>query len=214
MLADLVGACPLLARHAREGTVAYGINARVCFPNGKAKKLDLAIGVPESPIERPAGMDIGHTDGIARLLVACEAKAVMTEHIKAKPRVYDELSSSHEIVHQGQPDAVATGVCVVNLASEFVSPLRQRSADQLVVTRHAQPWVATSVIDHLRGLPRREGIGQVGFEAFATIVVETDNRARSRLVTDMPAPQPGQADDYQTFISTIARRYSERFSAL
>lgn len=35
------------------------------------------------------------------VLVAMEAKAAMTAHTKARPRLYDELNSSHLTVHGG-----------------------------------------------------------------------------------------------------------------
>lgn len=211
---DLVNRSELLRLHAGNGVVGYGINRRMRFPNGKEKAIDLAIGVPEHPADPVAEGAIPLVARISRLLVACEAKAVMTEHSKAKPRVYDELSSSHEIVHQGQPDAIAAGVCVVNLAGEFVSPLRQTSVDAVIVSTHAQPRVTAEVVQHLRGLPIRDTPGQVGFDAFTTIVIETDNRTFARHVATPPAPQPGDKDHYQTFLERIARLYLARFATL
>jgi hypothetical protein len=89
---------------------------------------------------------------IKGVLIACEAKTVMTEHGKSKPRVYDELSSSHEIVHQGRQDAIAAGITVVNIAKTFVSPLRQESGGGLHASEHKQPEAAGGMITHLRGL--------------------------------------------------------------
>ena len=59
--------------------------------------------------------------------IACEAKTCMTEHSKSQPRIFDELGSSHEIVHQGDRQAIAAGITVVNIAATFISPLRQKS---------------------------------------------------------------------------------------
>jgi hypothetical protein len=75
------------------------------------------------------------------VLLSCESKAVMTEHGKTKPRIYDELDSSHEIVHQGDPDAIAAGITVVNIARTYVSPTRQKGGDP-IITKHRQPDVA------------------------------------------------------------------------
>src|SRR3989304_1883931 len=93
--------------------------------------------------------------GIERVLIACEAKTVMTEHGKSQPRVFDELGSSHEIVHQGDRQAIAAGITVVNIASTFVSPLRQKSK-KLHVSQHKQPHAAERMVSHLRGLPIRK----------------------------------------------------------
>jgi len=63
----------------------------------------LAIGVPARPPAPPeAKVPIARQRDLAEVLLACEFKAVMKEHQKAKPRVFDELNSSHRIVHDGR----------------------------------------------------------------------------------------------------------------
>ena len=101
VLADLLAACPTLHDQAVADRIVYGINARHTFPNGKRKTLDLAVGIALAVNDTPRFGDAIHTGTIARVLIACEAKTVMTEHGKSQPRVFDELGSSHEIVHQG-----------------------------------------------------------------------------------------------------------------
>ncbi|MBI3326708.1 MAG: hypothetical protein HYZ81_08405, partial [Nitrospinae bacterium] len=63
-------------------------------------------------------------------------------------------------------------------------------------------------------LPIREHVGQVGFDAYSTIVVECDNQTVATLWVYPPAPQPGDRDHYETFIERIARFYAERFPIL
>jgi hypothetical protein len=140
-----------------------------------------------------------------------EAKTVMTEHGKSQPRVFDELGSSHEIVHQGDREAIAVGVTVVNIATTFVSPLRQQKRRKLNVSQHKQPHAADRMIEHLRGLPIRDSIDGVGFDAYAKIVVDCDNQGPATLWTNPPAPQPGERDHYATFVERVARAYSIRF---
>ncbi len=212
VLEDLLHACPALSEQVRRGKIIYGTNINYTWRStGKAKTLDLAIGPPsgrpeESPL--PSGTGVP-----SEILVSCEAKSVMTEHGKSQPRVYDELSSSHEIVHQGRQDAIATGITVVNIADTFVSPLRQTSSETLYVTRHNQPAAAASMVLHLRGLPIRNAVGEVGFDAYTTIVVDCDNQGDVRLWTGSPAPQSGDPDHYEAFLGRISQFYSERFSA-
>lgn len=215
VLADLEEACPLLRKHGAAGLVAYGINVRYKWPGtGKVKTLDLAIGRPAT---RSTGPPVGlaRTTEFAQVLLSCEAKTVMTEHKKSQPRVFDELASSHEIVHQGEPGAIAAGITVVNIAPTFVSPLRNQSYDTpLKVTTHRQPQVTASMIAHLRGLPIRAKVGEVGFDAYCTIVVDCDNQTYCRLYTDPPCPQPGDPDHYDTFLRRLAASYMERFASL
>ena len=137
----------------------------------------------------------------------------MTEHSKTKPRIFDELSSSHEIIHQGDSRAIAAGIAVVNMAHSFVSPLRQTGSDnQLVVTTHRQPRAAAAIIDHLAGLKMRDVSGQVGFDAFAIIVIDCDNLGACLLHEDPPAPVAGSMFHYDTFLQRISDAYQSRFS--
>ena len=190
VLRDIIEACPKLNADAMADKVAYGINARHTFPNGKKKTLDLAIGTTRAVEqgERFAGTIL--KGAIDRVLLAREAKTCMTEHGKSQPRIFDELASSHEIVHQGDRDAIAAGITVVNIASNFVSPLRQKSK-KLHISQHKQPHAAERMINHLRGLPIRDDVDGFGFDAYATIVVDCDNRGPARLWADPPAAPTG-----------------------
>lgn len=212
VLEDLIDNCPIIREQAESRSIVYGINLEVESASGKRKTLDLAIGTPAGAPEYGAEpIAIGP---IRELLFSCEAKSCMTEHSKSKPRLYDELSSSHEIVHQGWPDAIATGISVVNIASEFVSPLRQRPGQPLEVTHHTQPAAAGGMIEHLRGLRFRDSIGGVGFEAYSTIVIDCDNQGPATLWIDPPAPQRGDLDEYGTYLQRVCGFWEERFSQL
>ncbi len=213
ILEDLLRACPALSRDALADRIVYGINARHTFPNGKTKTLDLAIGTTKLILEKTRFARTIFPGQIERVLIACEAKTVMTEHSKSQPRVFDELGSSHEIVHQGDREALAAGVTVVNIAKTFVSPLRQKNAEELHVSQHKQPRAAERMVNHLRGLPIRDAADGVGFDAYATIVIDCDNQGPAFLWTDPPAPQPGDADHYDTFISRLSSGYASRFGS-
>lgn len=206
---DLLEACPLLKQHARRGQIAYGINLSFQFPSGKVKNLDLALGT-QSQMAVGGDHDIVRVDQLSSLRLAMEAKSVMTEHKKSQPRVFDELSSSHEIVHQGGQETIAAGITVINIADRFVSPLRQVGPD-LHWTLHKQPGVTDSMVRHLRGLPIRNSEGEVGFDAYATVVISCDNQGPATVCYDAPAPQPGDRDEYETFLERLANAYVTRF---
>lgn len=212
VMEDLLAACPLLAEHARTRSIVGGINVEFTFANGKVKNLDLALGKPAHPVVEPARQTPIMSGRIALLRISMEAKQCMTEHSKTKPRLFDELSSSHEIVHQGDPMTIAAGIVVVNIADRFASPLRQEAEGPLSFTPHRQPAVTDSMVTHLRGLKMRDAAGAVGFDAFAIIVVNCDNVGPCTLHTAAPAPQPGDRDHYSTFLQRISDAYSERFA--
>jgi hypothetical protein len=212
VIEDLLAESEKIRGCAQQGSIVGGINYPFTFPNGKSKNLDLAVGTPAEP-EVPSLLDDSLIRAkISRLLLACEAKQCMTEHSKTKPRIFDELSSSHEIVHQGDTEAIAAGIVVVNVAERYASPTRQLSGEApLVFTQHRQPFVTESMVNHLKGLIMREKPGEVGFDAFAVIVVDCDNVGECRLHLDPPAPQPGDPHHYSTFLTKIIAAFEERF---
>jgi hypothetical protein len=209
VLKDIVHTCKPLRDHALADKIVYGINARHTFPNGKRKTLDLAIGTPTT-IEGNRFVGVIPSGEIDRVLISCEAKTCMTEHSKSQPRIFDELGSSHEIVHQGDREAIACGVTVVNIAATFVSPLRQKSAE-LYISKHKQPHATQRMVNHLRGLPIRDSVDGIGFDAYATLVVDCDNQGPATLWTDPPAPQPNERDHYDPFVGRIVEAYVTRF---
>ncbi len=183
-------------------------------PHWKTSPRTSSVG---TPITSASLFDQPRAEGqtIDRLLVACEAKQCMTEHGKTQPRIYDELSSAHEIVHQGDTQVISLGVVVVNIADRYASPTRQTSGrGPLDFTKHRQPDVAESMVSHLRGLKMRENPGEVGFDAFATIIIDCDNVGACRLHSAGPAPQPGDKDHYDTFLARLTAAYAARFAAL
>jgi hypothetical protein len=207
VLRDIVEACHQVREHALADKIVYGINAKHTFPNGKKKTLDLAIGTPRAVDEGDRFAGAIRRGAIERVLLACEAKTCMTEHGKSQPRIFDELGSSHEIVHQGDREAIAAGITVVNIAATFVSPLRQKRK-KLYISKHKQPHAAERMVNHLRGLPIRDSVDGTGFDAYATLVVDCDNQGPVTLWTDPPAPQPGERDHYDTFVKRIAEAYA------
>ena len=198
---DLLTQCPTMRLDHDAGIVRMEVNYRHTWSGTlKSKTIDMAIGTA------------GTGGGLREVRISCELKAVMTEHQKSQPRVFDELSSSYQIVHRADPEAIAAGVTVVNIAETFVSPLRQRPGGPLVVTRHRQPEVTRRMVQHLRGLRLRGAAGEDGFDAYCTLVVDCDNQARARLWTAPPAPQPGQSDHYASFVAQLCALYAERYA--
>jgi len=198
--ADFLIVSPEMKEDFRARRITYRVNYKYVWPKSKKPKtIDLAVLKLKSSVE-----DV--------VLISCELKTVMTEHLKSGPRVFDELSSSQEIVHSGDPEALALGLTVVNIAPTFVSPLRQkeRSPAPLVVTMHRQPHVAEYMVNHLRKLPKRDGPDGLGFDAYCTFIVNCDNQGPATLWTDPPAPQPGDPDHYDMFLKRVATAYVER----
>jgi hypothetical protein len=147
-----------------------------------------------------------------------EAKAVMTEFGKARPRVYDELNSSHQTIHGDTDSSIAAGLAMINMADSFVSPIRNPwplAGRQAELNPHNQPKDAAGAIDKIKQLPRRSAAGAVGFDALGLLVMNCLNDGSPvTIVNAPPAPQPGEFLFYDNFIERIETLYSSRFATL
>jgi hypothetical protein len=232
ILFDLLQSCPLLAEHVREGKIVFGINHEMRdFKLNRRKNLDLVLCSPASPpkegmefdelidrygivlteVERSTLKRLPSLQSAAVGTVYCalEAKACMTEHMKARPRLYDELNSSHQTIHGSSDMVIAVGFVMVNLAAEFISPGRGGTT----ATVHRQPDVTAKVIAKVEELPRRAALGQEGFDAMSISVVDCRNDGTSpvSLVTTPPAPGAGEIFHYDSMIRRVAHVYESRF---
>ena len=154
---------------------------------------------------------------VGSVLMALEAKACMTAHQRALPRLYDELNSSHLTVHGSNDQAIAAGFAMVNIAARYLSPDRNKRsiASEPTWSLHDQPRDATLAIDKIRQLPKRSKPGEVGYDAIAILIVDCANDGSAvEVVTGSPAPQPGDIYHYASMIDRLAHTYATRFKEL
>jgi hypothetical protein len=238
---DLLQNCAMLRRHVELGQLVFGVNHKMGdFRTGRKKALDLVICTPGTGGTDNAAPTVSSLAGdlwielekseksvlaklpelregpVGAVRVALEAKACMTAHVKALPRLHDELNSSHPAIHGSSDHAVAAGFVMVNLASTFVSPERnkQASSHQIpTISKHKQPNDTQRVIDKVKEIPRRSAPGSVGFDALGIVVVEMRNDGSPvRLVTEPPAPPDNDLLHYESMIRRIANLYETRFA--
>jgi hypothetical protein len=246
VLFDLMQASSLLQRHVRAGKVTFGINRQLNdWETGKKKDLDLVVARTPGPGGQPTGraFDLkalaaqynvllsddehaaldrlpiaqGGTAG-ATVLVALEAKACMTAHVRALPRLYDELTSSHSTVHGDNSNALSVGFVMVNLADEFVSPDRNRALltpqTPVEVSQHRQPHATERTIAKMKEIRRRPGpgSGRPGFDALGIMVVSMRNDGSPvNLITTPPAPGATSEYHYAQMIGRAAHLYDSNF---
>jgi hypothetical protein len=237
---DLMAASRLLQRHAAEGQVVLGVNHKmVDYSTGRNKKLDLVVARPDGQPKTTslatlakkydirlteeqraafAALPTLHEAPVGAVLVALEAKAAMTAHIKALPRLYDELNSSHLCVHGASRQALAIGFVMINAAPLFVSSdmnkfdLSERPA---VVSEHSQPHWLQRTIGKVTEIPRRSSNRDNGFDGIGIVVVNGVNDGEPyTLVTAPPAPQPGDSFHYDSMITRMANEYDTTFSTI
>jgi hypothetical protein len=239
LLFDLLHQCPLLREHAAKGKIGFGINHEMRdFKNNRSKYLDLVVCTPgsttysqeltfvdlamqyhveltENQRAQLASYPLLRRVGVGSVHLALEAKAAMTEHIKALPRLFDELNSSHLAIHGSADFAIAAGFAVVNYAGTFVSTDRNKQSlgtNAAVVTTHKQPKATERTIKKLEEIPRRTHGGADGFDALGIVILElTNDGAPVRVVTHPPAPAPADVWYYDQMIRRIASLYANKF---
>ena len=151
--------------------------------------------------------------------MALEAKACMTAHIKALPRLFDELNSSQLTVHGASDQAIAAGLAMVNIADTFMSSDKNPlglNEPKWATTIHRQPGDANRTVAKLKELPRRLRVGEEGFDALGIIVVDCKNDGSVVSLVGTP-PAPASSDDYyydQIRIRRAASQHASRFPNL
>lgn len=237
ILLDLLQHSAVLRQHFSDGTVAFGLNHEMRdFRVNRRKRLDLVVCTPREggagrtlddlipgygiELSREemallANLPTAREAPVGAVRIALEAKACMTAHVKALPRLYDELNSSHLTVHGAANHAVAVGLSMINFADTFVSTDINKADPAVVrpvVTKHSQPQVTRRVLDKLHELPRRTRSTEEGFDAFGIVVVDCRNDGSPvRLIRHPPAPQPGEIYEYAAMIRKAISEYESRF---
>lgn len=237
ILFDLLQHSKLLREHVASGRLVFGINHEMRdFRTGRKKDLDLVLARPGTgttkkpltfralvekwsilldPEERRIleNLPDARQHSVGAVHLALEAKACMTEHQKARPRLYDELNSSHDAVHGSAEMAIAAGFVMINIAEQFVSPERNKFDGLVRVTKHKQPRVTESVIEKVLEIPRRATTSAQGFDALAIVVIDCTNDSLTpvRIIEAPPAPEAGSTVHYDSMIARVVQLYESRF---
>lgn len=240
---DLLRTSSLMQSHAANDKVVLGVNHEMRdFGTGRKKDLDLVIArpngvipsggptfkslvnqyqIPLTPQEQAVlnGLPDIPVAPVGAVLVALEAKACMTAHVKSLPRLYDELNSSHLCVHGASKQALAIAYVQVNHSGTFVSPIiNSRSIAQGLppeVSQHKQPADTDRVLKKIDEIPRRSNTKGTGFDAIGVTVLELVNDGSPvTLVQTPPAPQQGDNFHYGSMIVRMANEYDATFAQI
>jgi len=235
---DLMQRCELLRDHVATGKVVLGVNHTLRdFQTQRKKDLDLVIAQPAGDVpgstkrtfvqmaddwgiqlkatERAvlAGLPRAPEAPVGSVLVALEAKAAMTAHVRALPRLHDELDSSHSTTHGNSERALAVGFVMVNAGETFRSPdMNKFDLTKMApqVNQHRQPRDAQRVIDKVSEIRRRSGGSSVGFDAIGMMVVDMPNDGSPMPVLSKPDP----VFTYDQMVQRVAHEYAANFARI
>lgn len=242
---DLLGTSALLRRHVAEGKVVFGVNHTMRdFKTRRKKDLDLVIARPgteePNPLTRNKTLKslafhygVVLTEGqedrldqlpnarggpVGSVLVALEAKACMTKFSSSRPRLYDELNSSHLTIHGASAQAVAAALVTVNRSPELISPDRNRislQGRQPDIMSFRQPQGAASIVEKITEIPRRSGTNEEGFDSIGVVMLYCRNDGSDiTVVNDPPAPEPSDDFHYDQMIRRLGHIYDSRFQTI
>lgn len=190
-------------------------------PVGSFLDFAEALELPLTDDERERLLSLPHLPivPVGMVHAALEAKAAMTEFSKARPRLFSELDSSISVINGHAQHAIAAALVMVNVASEFLSPLLNPahfdSPGVKVSVHRRQPEPAEGVIETVRALRRRSAPSDRGFDAIGLIVVDMRNDGSPcKLVNGPPAPDPSDTMHYSQMITRAAAIYAQRFSGI
>ena len=245
ILFDLLLNCALVRKHIEDGKIGFGINHKMTdFTSGRPKDLDLVLSVPRTDSKSTSTSAISFESLVAEyaisltppetkllsqlpklsrrpvgdVVMALEAKAAMTAHGRAAPRLFDELTSAWQCINGSAEQAIAIGFGLVNAAPEFVSPKmnKQQVFEGLaVVNRENQPNAVEHVYRRIRNLKVRGHTTERGYDAIGVTTIMARNDGSP--ITLAPIPPALPSDDplhYERMILRVAGIYTSRFLTL
>jgi hypothetical protein len=233
---DFMRESAVLRAQVAAGKVILGVNHKMInFQTASDKRLDLVIARPADPLapltnslndlakrwnvrlsaqeeKDLAALPLAFQSEVGSVLVATEAKACMTAHTRALPRLYDELNSSHLIVHGASSQALAVGFAMIGTSPRFLSADRNRvdlGTHAVTWSEEPQPLSAERVLATAANLPRRSGHSQVGFDAVGALMVDMRNDGGPVAIPAVPVVPPPY--DYASMINRLVHEYESAF---
>lgn len=208
---DLLYENEAIASAAAAGEIVYQENYDVGDSRGLGWNVDLVIGPPIGNSNQPVDGRIAQR-APAEVWLACDAKSIMTEHQKARRNRQRDINSFADIMHTHHERALSCGILLLNLAPRFDSPTR----DPEDITEHPHiERIVGEIVDLFNSIDRSGGEISANLDGLGAVVIEHTNLTRNigdtRLVTESPAPQPGERTHYRTFVRQMADLLETRF---
>jgi hypothetical protein len=210
-LDDLLYESDVFRETAENGDVVYQEDYTVGTGDSKWN-TDLVIGPPSGDVQAEISTERAIAEAEPNSVwLAIDAKSVMTEHGKARRNRQRDINSFADIMHSHHPGSTTGGILLINMADRFNSPLR----DDDDITEHDRITdLVAETVDIFRDIDRAQGEVSPNVDAVTCVVVDHTNLedgSATELVTEPPAPQPGDIAHYRTFLEIITETFEDRW---
>jgi len=233
LLFDALLECDVLRAHAEQGRLGFGINHVMVGPINKTLDLVLTRVPPSrSAKSRLSFVDlvtrfgiclsdtdqlelatlpaIAHDDmeDVSEVLVALEAKACMTEHLKSLPRLHAEILATGYLAKRSMPRSIVVSYSLVNAARTFRTP-----SGVAKINHHNQPEDAQRVMEMLAtAIPlARDTHNLIGYDVIGAIAIECSNDGSPVVLCDgTSAPAKTSHIRYERMIRSLCSEYRSR----
>jgi hypothetical protein len=206
LLKDLYAHCDTFQQMANAGAIVYQTNYTVNENTPSRWTIDLVVG-PNASTRTLPGIAIAKANP-SEVWLAIDAKAIMTEHGKARRNRQRDLNSMAEILHRLNPLPIAGAHVTINMSSQFRSPLREE------VTHHRNiERIVSETVTLLNEILMDEEKKRPGLDAMGISVIDYSNLAGSpcRVIEAPPAPEATSPISYENFLAKICREFGRRF---
>jgi hypothetical protein len=232
LLFDLLLECDAVRDAAARRKLAFRINHRMVGPINKTLDLVLTVVQPGRPVGSRrtfaevadalgvvlcdaeqaslADLPVIHeeaADDVSEVVVAVEAKACMTEHVKSLPRLHAEMLATGYLAKLAAPHCLTVAYALVNAAPTFVSP-----GGRNPVNPHSQPDDARRVVEMIRtAVPTAGTSNPYGYDVIGTTVVDCRNDGSTVTVVESdPAPSRSDHTHYARMMTSLCGKFRER----
>jgi len=234
LLFDAVRECDVIEKHARSGLLGFGINYEMVGPINKT--LDMVLTrVPSTreAVHRTTFVDLAkrwnipleekelawlsgfgnfvHDDAADDLevVLALEAKACMTAHVKALPRLHAEILATGFLAKRSTPRCIVVSYTLINSAETFLP------SGEGEPKRHKQPQDAQRVLDMLaNAIPlSRDHNNLVGYDVVGASILRAPNDGTPvHIDTKLAWPERSDHIRYERMIRSLCSEYRARAS--
>lgn len=232
LLFDFLLECDVVREAAARGRLGFGINHVMVGPINKTLDMVLtvvpprrsstkrktfageveALGVELDDADRIALADLpviymDRKDDASEVAVAVEAKACMTKHVSAIPRLFAEILATGYLAKRAAPRCISVSYSLINAASTFVSPSGKNE-----VTRHNQPEDTHRVVQMLStAIPTANDSREYGYDVVGATVVDCRNDGSVvTVVSAAPAPTLNAHTHYERMLRSLCSEFRGR----